>query len=182
MSTTKAPPRTREGEEIWETTTAGRVWVQQVDKRGRERSISAGGKVGARLRITTEDREIAEERLSDPEQSPFRNGMLVRVDAGAKVAAEAEEAANPGAFSQALSTEELMTGFAKNGNAFHSYVARLNEVNTRRMLDLAPVVDASVAQVEHLQQVIREKYRPASEGPQPTYVEMQRRGEVAANV
>lgn len=172
---TKAPPRSRPGEEIWETTTPGTVWVTVTDNRGKERQVKVGGKIGSRLRITSDDREVAEDRLMEVSASPFRNGMLVRIDAGAGDMKEEEDAD----YSQQLSTEELMAGFAKSGNAFHSFVGKLNEVNTRRMLELAPAIDASASQLNHLEEVVREKYRPATEGPQPSYVEMQRRGEVA---
>jgi len=171
--TTKAKraPHARDGEEIWETTTDGLVWVPTVDSRGRERNVKIGGKAGARLRINTLDRELAEERLSEPSASVFRNGMLVRVDSRKGDHADPELD-----LGQEISTEDLMAAFAKSGNAFQSYVNRLNELNQRRMLEMAPAVNASVAQVEYLTGLM-EQYRPSTEGTQPSVAEMQRRGE-----
>ena len=171
---TKQPraPRVREGEEMWETTTPGTVWVPVIDTRGREKEVKVGGRVGARLRIETEDRIIAEERLLNPENSPFRNGLLVRIDA--RRGDHADPALDQG---QEITTQELMAAFAKSGNAFHAYVDKLNEINVRRMHEMAPMVDASVAQASYLADKVA-AYRPSGEGPQPSVVEMQRRGEV----
>lgn len=169
-ATTVRAPRAREGEEIWETTTDGLVWVPIVDSRGREKNVKVGGKQGSRLRISTEDRELAEERFIEVERSPFRNGLLSRIDSR-------KESAEPVEGDQGLTTEQLMAGFAKNGNAFQAFVNGLNELNQRRMLEMAGAVDASVAQQSFLQETVA-KYRPMGEGAQPSYVEMQRRGEV----
>jgi len=170
--TTRRAPRAREGEEIWETTTEGLVWVPIVDTRGREKQVKVGGRVGSRLRIATEDRELAEERLQDPLASAFRNGMLVRVDSRAGDHADADYDQG-----QEITTEALVKAFAtKNGNAFHAFVDGLNELNTRRMYEMAAAVDASVAQVTYLQGRV-ETYRPVTEGVQPAVLEMQRRGE-----
>ncbi len=137
----------REGEEIWETTTAGRVWVTLMDDRGRDRTISVGGKVGDRLRIKTIDRESA---MAMVEDSPFVNGMLLRID-GAAVPEDKSE--------QALRTEELMVGFEHTGQDFVDFVAGLNEFNVRRMREMAEAVDATGSQVNHLDEVIKTKYR-----------------------
>lgn len=171
-TTTKRAPQTREGEEVWETTTPGTVWVPVVDTRGREKEVKVGGKVGARLRLQTEDRILAEERLLNPENSPFRNGLLVRIDA--RRGDHADPDLDQG---QEISTEELMAAFAKSGNAFHAFVDKLNEINVRRMHEMSEAVDASVAQATYLAQRVA-AYRPQGEGPQPSVVEMQRRGEV----
>src|SRR6185437_14101277 len=105
--TTRRAPRAREGEEIWETTTEGLVWVPIVDTRGREKQVKVGGRVGSRLRIATEDRELAEERLQDPLASAFRNGMLVRVDSRAGDHADADYDQG-----QEITTEALVKAFA----------------------------------------------------------------------
>ena len=152
-------PRTREGEEIWETTTAGRVWVLVTDERGRETARSAGGKVGSRLRITTLDREIAEDRVQEGD-SAFTNGLLVRVDTAAP------PVTGP---TNAMTTDALVVGFSKHGNAFKTFVEALNEINLRRMRDMADVVDATTSQVALLDRCVK-TYRV--EGDTPTYREM----------
>jgi hypothetical protein len=169
--TARRAPRAREGEEIWETTTEGLVWVPIVDTRGREKEVKVGGRVGSRLRIATEDRELAEERLTDPKSSAFRNGMLVRIDT--RKGDHADPDFDQG---QEIATSELVAAFAKNGNAFQGYVNKLNELNQRRMLEMGEAVDASVAQMSYLREVV-DQYRPVTEGVQPSVLEMQRRGE-----
>jgi hypothetical protein len=77
---------------------------------------------------------------------------------------------------QEIATSELVAAFAKNGNAFQGYVNKLNELNQRRMLEMGEAVDASVAQMSYLREVV-DQYRPVTEGVQPSVLEMQRRGE-----
>lgn len=153
----------REGEEIWRTTTDGTVWVRVTDQRGTAREISVGGKAGAVLRIKSLDREVAQEAIFDIEADPFRNGLLKRADAD-----QNEDEAT--ATDQAFGTEELVKAFSKSGNAFQSFVNKLNEVNVRRMKDIAGSVDATQSQVAYLEQVTEEKYR--KHGDTKTYREM----------
>lgn len=165
---TTRTPRTRPGEEVWETTTNGYVWVRKTDERGRTKLEKVGGKAGSRLRIKTLDREIAMEEAG--ESNPFVSGLLKRIDA--------DQSEDPDtATEHALSTEELMVGFAKSGNAFRAFVDKLNEFNVRRMDSMAEGVDASASQISYLKEVIATKYRKG--GDTPTYREMAERGDVA---
>lgn len=154
--------RAREGEEIWETTTDGLVWVSVMDDRGRVSEKSFGGKAGTKLRIKTTDRLVNEDAVYGP--SVFENGMLVRIDQAADQLPESMR-------EQTFTTEELAAGFTKNGMAFRSFVDKLNELNTRRMRTMCEAVDASQSQLNYLDGVIREKYK--IEGDTPTYREMQ---------
>jgi predicted type IV restriction endonuclease len=155
--------RARSGEEIWETTTAGRVWVTTTDHRGHERDVSVGGKIGARLRITTVDREINQDRVLEELSDPFRNGLLRRLDADQNV----EERTTT---DQALTTDDLVTVFAKHGSAFQAAVRNLNERNVRRLREMAEAVDATTSQVTFLDQHLEAKYR--RHGAMPSYKDM----------
>lgn len=155
--------RARPGEEIWETTTEGRVWVVQTDHRGHERRVNVGGKVGQRLRITAVDREINQDRILEEESDPFRSGMLKRIDAD-------QNTDERTASDQALSTDELIPVFAKSGMAFQSAVKKLNERNVRRLREMAEAVDASTSQVTFLDKHIEANYR--QHGAMPSYNEM----------
>lgn len=145
-------PVTREGEEIWATTTGGVVWVPVVDARGRENVIRVGDFAGSELRISTIDREVAQSRVRPVGTDPFRNGMLKRIDADQNLVPET-------ASTQAVSTDELTAIFAKNGNAFRSAVGQLNEHNVRRLNDLAEPMDATASQSAFLRELI-ESYKP----------------------
>jgi predicted type IV restriction endonuclease len=147
----------RDGEEMWETITDGRVWVTVTDHRGHESSKSVGGKAGSRLRISTVDREINQDRIITDGGDPFANGMLRRVDADQNLD---ERTASP----HALTNENLMLIFSK------SAVKKLNETNVRRMAAMTTDVDASTSQVAFLETYVRENYR--KEGDTPTYREM----------
>lgn len=170
VNTTAPRPRSRAGEEVWETTTEGTVWVVATSPNGRDRNISVGGRAGERLRISTMDREIAQDTASSEISDPFRNGLLRRVDADA--------GADPATASeQVFTTEELLVGFAKSAGAFRAFVDPLNELNARRMLEMVEVADASVSQRTYLQGVVAEKFR--IHGSTPTYDEMARSGDAA---
>lgn len=160
-------PRTREGEEIWETTTPGTIWVNQVDDRGREKQVKVGGAIGQRLRIQSMDREVAQGNVMDDLSDPFTNGLLKRVDADQQLDPET-------ASDQALDTEQLVAIFAKKGAAFQTAVAKLNELNVRRMAGMAEAVDASASQITFLKEQVglyrqegdTETYREMKAGPQ----------------
>lgn len=156
--------RAREGEEVWETTTAGRVWVEVTNERGLPRAISAGGRSGARLRITVEDRELVQERIVTPEHDPFTNGLLVRIDGDQQTNARTKSP-------DALNTEQLMKVFSKTGKTFQSMVDSFGEVTVRRMLEMAEDVDATNSQISYLRKIIDDRYRVG--GDTPTYREMQ---------
>lgn len=160
-------PRARDGEEIWETTTAGTVWVMSTDDRGKEKSVSVGGAPGQRLRIKSLDREVCQDAILEDGSDPFTNGLLKRIDA--------DQQADPGTASdQVLSTEQLMDIFKSSGNAFQGKVKKLNELNFRRLYEMAEAADASASQIaflrEHLtnyrQEGDTQTYRELTAGPQ----------------
>lgn len=160
-------PRARDGEEIWETTTAGTVWVLVTDDRGKEKSVSVGGAQGQRLRIKSLDREINQDAIMEDGSDPFTNGLLKRIDA--------DQQLDPGTKSdQVLDTEQLMDIFKASGNAFQAKVKKLNELNFRRLYDMAEAADASASQIsflrEHLTNFRQEgdtaTYRELTAGPQ----------------
>lgn len=149
--------RVKEGEEVWEVTTAGRIWLQQTTytRTGQPifKDISVGpNKIGAHLRISTDDRRYNQEQVADTKNDVFRNGMLVRVDVNQQLD---EDTASP----EALTTEDLLSIYAKNGKAFQTAVDKLSELPIRRLRDMADAVDASAKQVEYLDQVIFDRYK-----------------------
>jgi hypothetical protein len=158
MSTSMAE---RAGEEIWELMVPGRVHVEVTNHRGRPQNLSVSGKK-SRLRISTTDREIAQERIREAEHDPFRNGMLRRVDS--KVLA-AERAVNE------LSDEDLREVFNLTGDEFEDMVRSFSEVNVRRMAGMTEEVDASNSQIAFLKQYIADTW-PIG-GTVPSWEEMQ---------
>lgn len=170
MARTQHQPKAREGEEIWETTTPGTVWVMVTDDRGRDKAVSVGGKPGQRLRIKSMDREICQDRILDDSGDPFVNGLLKRVDADQN---DDEKTVSD----QALSTEELMAIFEKTGNAFQVTVRKLNELNVRRLREAAEHLDAKASQLSFLDEHIEANYKGG--GDTPTYRELKGIGDVA---
>lgn len=163
-------PKAREGEEIWETTTPGTVWVQVTDDRGKEKSVSVGGKPGQRLRIKSLDREVNQDAILEDASDPFTNGLLKRVDA--------DQQLNPQTASdQVLTTEQLLETFKSSGNAFRSKVTKLNELNVRRLVEMAEAADASASQISFLREHVAQ-YR--QEGDTPTWRELSKGPEGAA--
>jgi len=144
-------PKARPGEEVWETTTDGTVWVPIVDVRGRESYVEVGGVAGSVLRITSIDREVAQDRVPTG-NDPFVNGMLRRIDA--------DQNADPKTASdQALGTDELVAVFTKSGTAFRAAVDKLSEHNVRRLYEAMELVDATASQQAYLREKIA-SFRP----------------------
>lgn len=151
----------RPDEEVWESCVKGRVWVEITDARGMPKVTSTLG-VGARLRITAEDRQRNQERIVDIQGDPFINGMLRRIDAN-----QSEDPTTDSP--QALADEDLKMVFTLEQAAFEEYVSELNELNVRRMKDMAPV-NASVLQDKFLDEQLQTRW-PIG-GDTPTYREM----------
>jgi hypothetical protein len=164
-------PTARPGEEIWETLVPGRIWVTTTDDRGKTKDTSVGPQVGSRLRIKSLDREVAQDSILDDASDPFTNGFLKRVDADQNL----DELT---ASEQALTTEELVELFSKTGNAFQAGVRRLNELNVRRLREMAEALDAKASQISFLDSHIEENYRGG--GDTPTYRELKGLGEVSS--
>lgn len=151
----------RPGEEIWELTVPGRIHIEVTNHRGRPQDLSVKG-VGSRLRLTTTDREIAQERIRERSNDPFTNGWLRRIDSGARSDERAHDE---------LSDADLTEIFTLTGGEFEDIVRELSEVNIRRMNAMAQAVDATASQTLFLKQIIEERY-PIG-GDTPTYREMQ---------
>lgn len=142
---------TRPGEEVWETTIPGRIWLEATNDRGKPVPLSVGGRPGARLRISTEDRIIAQERIIDREFDPFVNGMLTRIDADQQQDEKTKSA-------DALSTEDLLKIFSYSSRRFQTAVDQLGQVSVRRMLEMAETVDATASQTSYLKKAIDERW------------------------
>ena len=147
--------------EVWETTTAGGVWIYRVAHNGVERPVRIKGKSGHRFKVTERDREASGARFSDPKGDPFLNGTFKRVD----LPTEQVKALIPDYDAeQALSDAELLKLFTSSGNAFRSKVKALNERNARRLgalsEDKANKELISAAQLDFLTSYIIETYRP----------------------
>jgi len=152
----------REDEEVWESCIEGRVWVEITDHRGAPKSMSTFG-VGDRLRITTMDRQRNQEVCRDAGLDPFVNGMLMRVDKDAQGDPETQSR-------QTHTEEDLKMVFTLEDAAFAEYVKELNELNVRRMKDMAPA-HATVWQDKHLADQLSERW-PIG-GDTATWREMQ---------
>lgn len=171
MARTTHSPKARPGEEIWETTTPGRVWVITTDDRGREKAVSVGGAVGQRLRVKSLDREVAQDAILEDSSDPFTNGLLRRIDADQNADEQTRS-------DQALSTEQLMDLYGKTGMAFQSAVRKLNELNVRRLREMADTLDAKASQISFMDEYIQATFKGG--GDTPTYRELKGIGEVAS--
>jgi len=146
--------------EIWESTIPGRVSLTIENSQGRPQTISIVGK-GSRLRISQDDRELAEEAVRMVDNNPFRNGMLVRVDKSGNHLPSPEE----------LSDDDLKAIFDLEQADFRATVDQLGQVNVRRLKAMVVEVDASKSEIEYLDEVIQTRW-PIG-GSMPTYDEMQ---------
>ena len=150
--------------ETWESTTDSTVWVVLVTARGLERHV-AFKKRGARMQIPTSDRLEMQAVNSD---GPFTNGLLVRVDADQQRDPET-------ATKHVFSDDDLRAKLATSVSVFAKWVPTLNELNFRRLRDLAeddPKVTAGHAEV--INRVLTEKWR--KDGAMPSYEDTMMRG------
>jgi hypothetical protein len=158
-----------EGEELWESAVAGQIWVNITNKRDEIEGFKVTA--GQKLRITKRDREMNQDRIRDGKRDPFTNGMLRRIDKDQNTEPRTETP-------DALSVEEIVTIFAKTGTQFERKVQSLGEIPIRRMFALIDEVDASQSQIKFLTDLITERYSVG--GTQPTYEELKKLGQVAA--
>jgi hypothetical protein len=155
--TTRTPSRPHE--EIWELTCDSRVSMEVTNERGGTKDITAQGK-GQVLRITTIDREMAEEVVRDAALNPFRNGTLVRVDSGPHQPSPDE-----------LSDDDLAAMFDLDNDDFQAVLPNLSELNVRRLKAMTVKADVKHQQVQLLTEYIDDHYRVG--GSMPSYDEMQ---------
>lgn len=154
--------------EHWEHLTGGKIFLPHTDSRGNELVKKTGGKVGATLRITTEDRELYEERVFNREHNVFRNGKLRPKNAVANEKAAAgqteEEAKRAPTERPDMTDAELRLFFTENkkGAAFPAALEKLkdHEVVVRRLLALAETEEdlATASQLNRLKDFVEENY------------------------
>lgn len=140
--------------ETWETTTESQVSVNRYDKRGGEKAVVAGGRVGQRVQVSTAEREeLNEERCSDPKLDIFRNGFLRPVrNIPDEVKERFEKETKPsGGLTVAEIVEALET---KKGNAFKTFVNGLNEATLRQVARIAPEADATASQLKAIEEAL----------------------------
>lgn len=166
--TAPAPTGVAEATETWEITTPGRVWLQVTINsrhgRGTElKDVSLGpNRPGQKLKISPADREMNQESCSVPSLDPFRNGLLVRVDAD-----QNEDPATES--TNALTAQQTLDVFKLTGPAFLAEVAKLDQIPLRRLRDMAEAVDASMSQVTMLDEVIQDRYDHRASQPDAVF-------------
>ena len=153
----------RQDEEIWECQVEGTIYFEVTNHKGVPKSTSVRG-VGSRIRLTTEDRILMQERILDRINDPFVNGMMLRLDADQ----QGDEATRS---TDALSEADLIAAFQLDPGDFSDYVSSLSEVNVRRLNTLKKKAKATVEQAEYIQQLITDRFTVG--GDTPTYREMQ---------
>ncbi len=160
--------------ETWEITTDGTVWVDKMDAReGRYVKTRVGGRQGGsrRLHITRDDRRFNQEQVVEEmkHSDPFTNGALVLVSA---------ERADDIDSTYHLTTEDLGRLLEIRDTAlFESEVSDIkSELILRRLKELGES-QATVAQLEFITELIRERYKVG--GTQRTVREMMAAGDMA---
>lgn len=132
--------------ETWETTTQSWCAVNVADAKGNTKAKMVGGRVGARVQLTHDEREeLNEDVAADPAVDFFRNGFLRPVRGVPEDVMERfrEETRPQGG----LTAEEMLALFEKNGAPFHHAIKNLNEPALRSLREIAADADASTSQV-----------------------------------
>lgn len=149
--------------ETWEITTPGRVWLKKTTMSRHNQPImqdvSFGpNRPGHRIQITAADREMNQEACVTIEGDPFRNGLLVRVDEDQNLDPDTET-------DQAFTGKQLLDIYALDFPDFQVKVSALQEIAIRRLREVAEAVDASMKQVQFLDELIEDRYRNAASQP-----------------
>lgn len=164
--------------EIWELQTPGRVSMEVKGEYGNPRRITAKGQ-GSRLRLTAHDRRIVQEKIRYPQNDPFKNGKMVRInradeEARAAAAAEGRTISEDPPAPDEMNDEQLNSIFLLEGDEFQATVKGLSEFNVRRLKKNATTFDASLSQIAFLNDYIEETW-PVTSGSTPSYDELQAR-------
>lgn len=132
-----------DNKEEWTMQTNGRVWVEiTVDaSKGSTKHVNVKGK-GARLKISTEDRQWAQERTRDKKDDVFTNGILCRTDADQQAD---PETASPSAVDDA-SLKKLLA--LRPITKFTAAIDELSEVSLRRVMKMIPEDDNVTSAME----------------------------------
>jgi len=154
----------RAGEEVWAIQVPGAVSLKitTFNRFGQavEGQMTVGpNRQGTEFRIKVEDREENQARIMDPGHDPFRNGMLVRVDANQQTI---PETASP----DALTTEDLLDIYDLEGAKFEARVRSLGELPMRRLAEVGESMDCSHRQITFVRELLQERF--AKGGPQTT--------------
>lgn len=137
---------------IYESTIAGTVFVEKIDRYGHVSQIKVGGEGARNRRIQLTEEEVARVHFLSPEDNIFTNGILRRVDGGA-----GED--------QIAKTNEQLFGMLGKANT-EDLLMEEPEINVRRLVELA-VGDmqdrVSYSDVELLKRVVQERFAPPPE-------------------
>jgi hypothetical protein len=152
-------------EEVWAIQVPGRVSlrVTQFNRFGQpvEAILVMGpNRAGQQFRIKTVDREENQARCMAVDNDPFRNGMLVRIDADQQGVPETHSG-------DALTTEQLLEIYdLATQRSFEKRVKALGEVPLRRLAEVGESMDCSHLQIEFVRGLLDERYSRG--GPQAT--------------
>lgn len=152
--------------ETWEVRVDGTIYlnVLKATRFGAvvEEQLKLGPRrKGHRFEISPDDRRDNQRRIIDPEQDPFRNGMLMRVDGNQQDIPETKSEA-------VLSSEEELEILDLPEAEFRDRIASLPELPVRNIRSVAEAAGASHSKVTWLDEHIAERFMPG--GPQESLV------------
>jgi hypothetical protein len=142
--------------ETWESTVGTTMWLIRLDPRGREYHERYGGKVGARVVLRTEERELNQIKTADAAWDVFTNGFLVPV----RQTAAQESLRTPNMLTEA----DITALFAKNANAFKAAISKIDSVPIlEKLLTHARTIEAKASQITALEDALA-PYKPKKMG------------------
>jgi ABC-type ATPase with predicted acetyltransferase domain len=141
--------------EIWELTIPGRVCMHVHLPGGVVREIAGEG-IGQRMRMTTYDRKVAQEVVRDPNNDPFINGMLVRVDIASKKVPKTPNELDDAALAEIFKLDD---------DDFVATLDTLTEVNVRRLKAMCRKAKATTVQAEAINDLIAAKWKIGGDTP-----------------
>ena len=147
-----------EEKEVWKSGVPGIVGIIKFNRHGE--AVRERVRPGQVVQLTKEEREFNQEKASSPDLDVFKNGMLVPVKLF-DTTAQAELAENP----NLMAESDMEALFKANWKVFDAKVSAItNEIALNRLLAIAESQDATVRQVNTIQDRIK-ALQPAKEEP-----------------
>lgn len=137
--------------ETWENISEQTNYIIRLDMRGDERPEGVSGR--RTFMITTKERLITQDRVSQKSYDPFQNGAFRPVRVPDSVSMET----NP----NALSNDEISSIFISSDMAWEEWMKTIDSGATlRRMLDLADGADITLKRFRELERRLAEVNPP----------------------
>lgn len=132
--------------ETWKNISAGKVWVNKLDRRG-DPSVELVPSQGV-FRISSEDRRFNQDAAANDRLDVFKNGMLVPV----RLLDGSEDVADIASNPNLMSESDMVSLFSVHHKTFVSRLGEVsNTITLNRLLDIARERDEKLSKISAIE-------------------------------